>query len=374
MKIAVVHDWLIDWAGSERVVAQILQCFPTADVFSLVDFLTPADRQRIGGKTATVTLLQRAPMARTKLHFYLPLMPFAIEQLDVSNYDLVISSSHAVAKGVITGPHQLHLSYVHSPMRYAWDLQAEYLRGKEGRGLTGWALRWILHYLRMWDSRTHYGVDAFVANSGFVAQRIRKVYGREAQVIHPPVDVARFNATEAKEDFYVCVGRLMPYKRTDLVIEAFRNFGNRRLYVLGDGPELKALQRLGSPNIQFLGYQSDQVIQDYLQRARALIFAGTEDFGIVPVEAQACGTPVVAFARGGALETVVPDLTGVLFHEQSPAALRASIEQLERLTSSGAITAAACRRNAERFEEARFRREFSTFVEQQLRLRSALGS
>ncbi len=368
MKMAVVHEWFIDWAGSERVVQQILACYPHADLFALVDFLPPEHRSKILGKRVGTTFLQRLPFARSRHAYYLPWMPIAIEQLDLSAYDVVISSSHAVAKGVLTGPDQLHISYVHSPMRYAWDLQGEYLRGKNGSGLRGFFLRWVLHYLRQWDLRTANGVDAFVANSEFVARRIRKVYRRESTVIYPPVDVDAFPLHEHKQDFYLCAGRLESYKRTDVAVRAFAGMPTKRLVVLGDGPEFATLKKIASSNVRFVGYQSQELWLRYLQSAKALIFPGVEDFGITPVEAQACGTPVIGFGQGGLLETVIPlgqgDCTGILFSEQSPDSIVAAVELFEG--SSGVFDPHACRRNAERFTHAKFREAFRAFVEARL--------
>jgi glycosyltransferase involved in cell wall biosynthesis len=255
LKIAVVHEWLSDWAGSERVVAQILTCYPEADLFSLVDSLSDSDRAKIGGRYARTSFIARLPFSRSKPWRYLPLMPLAIEQFDLSDYDLIISSSHAVAKGVITGPDQVHVSYIHSPMRYAWDLQPDYLRGKMGRGMRGLALRPLLHYLRLWDMRTANGVDAYAANSSFVARRIWKTYRREARVIHPPVEVAQFSPLEVKDDFYLCASRLMPYKRVEIVAEAFSEMSKRRLVIIGNGPQLATVKRAAGPNVTILGYQ-----------------------------------------------------------------------------------------------------------------------
>lgn len=368
MRVAVVHEWFVDWAGSEKVVEQIVACYPDADLFALVDFL-PADRRaQLLDKRAKTTFLQRMPFSRTRLPWYLPLMPIAIEQLDLSSYDLIISSSHAVAKGVLIGPDQTHISYVHSPMRYAWDMQHDYLRGSLGKGLRGIALRSLLHYLRMWDVRTAYGVDAFIANSSFVARRIAKTYGRQADVVHPPVDIERFEVTRTKEEFYVCIARMMPYKRVDLVMEAFRSMPSKRVLIFGYGPELKTYKRVAPSNVEFLGYQSDLVVRDVLQRARALIFAGKEDFGIVSVEAQACGTPVIAYAQGGFAETVLPlgspTPTGVLFEHQTSAALADAVDTFER--NFDAFDPSSCRRNAERFSARQFREKFQILVNQQL--------
>lgn len=364
MRIAVVHEWLVEWAGSERVLAEILACFPEADLYSLVDTLGPGDRRHIGGKRANVSFVRRLPFSGTRPWWYLPLLPLAVEQFDLSQYDLIISSSHAVAKGVITGPDQIHVSYVHSPMRYAWDLQQDYLRGGMGRGLRGLALRGLLHYLRMWDVRTSHGVDAFAANSAFVARRIWKAYRREARVIHPPVDISSFSLQASKDDFYLCAARLIPYKRVDVVVAAFAQMPDRKLIVIGDGPEYKSIKRLAGANVTFLGYQPSEVLAAHLQNAKAFVFAAQEDFGILPVEAQACGTPVIAFGKGGVREIVrgldEPHPTGLFFNSQSAAALVDAINTFEQ--AGGAILATACRLNAERFSVDRFRAEFRRFV------------
>jgi len=365
VKIAVIHEWFLDWAGSEKVVEQILACFPDADLFALVDFLSRDDRKKILGKRATTTFLQRMPFVRRRHAYYLPWMPIAIEQLDVSGYDVVISSSHAVAKGVLTRPDQLHISYIHSPMRYAWDLQHDYLRGKNGRGLRGLALRWILHYLRLWDLRTVNGVDAFVANSNFVAGRIAKIYRRESTVIYPPVDVDSYPVSSVKKDFYLCAGRLETYKRIDLAVAAFARMPTKKLVIMGDGPEFHALRRAAADNVEFIGSQPQDKWVQYLQDAKALIFPGVEDFGITPIEAQACGTPVIAFARGGALETIRPfgqqQPTGEFFSAQSAEALQQAVLKFE--LNASAFDAGACRSNAEQFSIKRFRDRFVEFVE-----------
>jgi glycosyltransferase involved in cell wall biosynthesis len=361
LRVAIVHDWFVTYAGSERVVEQLIAMFPQADVFSLIDFLKPSDRRCLHGKPVTTTFLQKMPLTRKLYAAYLPLMPLAIEQLDLSGYDLVLSSSHCVAKGVLTGPDQLHISYVHTPMRYAWDGQHEYLAGsKFGRGMRGWFSRWMLHKLRIWDARTAAGVDSFVANSRFIARRIWKTYRRTAEVIHPPVDVEAFPLCERREDFYVTASRLVPYKRVDLLVDAFAELPDKRLVVMGDGPELGKLRTKAGHNVTLVGYQEFAAMRDYVQRARAFLFASREDFGIVLVEAQAAGTPVIAFGRGGALETVRPldgpTPTGHFFREQSVASVVEAIRTFER--ESFRILPSECRANALRFGVERFQREF----------------
>lgn len=373
MRIAVVHDWLVTYAGAERVLEQVLHCFPSADIFCVVDSLRDDQRGFILGKPATTTFVQRLPFARTRYRAYLPFMPFAIEQLDLSAYDLILSSSHAVAKGVITGPDQLHLCLCYSPIRYAWDLQHRYLKESGlDRGVRGWIARFLLHRIRTWDVRSSNGIDDFIAISSFIARRIRKTYRRESTVIYPPVDMEFFTPGGSREDFYLTVSRLVPYKRADLIAEAFGTMPNARLVVIGDGPDLRKVRQKAGPNVTVLGHQSVETVRDYLRRCRAFVFAAEEDFGIAPLEAQACGAPVIAYGRGGVRETVVPrdagvtDVavampTGVFFMEQSVEAIAAAVGYFEGV--SGEITSAACRLNAARFGVERFRAEFRGYVE-----------
>ncbi len=366
-RVAVVHDWLVVFGGAERVLREILAIFPEADLFAVCDFFSDEDRAKLFGKRAKTTFIQRLPRARTKYRAYLPLMPIAIEQLDMSGYDLVISSSHAVAKGVLTGPDQTHICYCHTPIRYAWDMQHEYLRQSGlSKGLKGALARLVLHYIRQWDVRTAHGVDKFIANSAYVARRIKKIYGRDAQIIHPPVDVDAFPIRHDKEDFYLTASRLVPYKRVDLIVEAFAQMPDRRLIVIGDGPEMPKLRRLAGPNVTLLGYQSDAVLLDHLQRARAFIFAAEEDFGILPIEAQACGTPVIAYGKGGALETVVSkdnyksnEQTGLLFYQQSGASLIGAVQQFEGTV----ISTDACRRWSQTFSIFKLNTEIAGIIQ-----------
>ncbi|TDN70081.1 glycosyltransferase family 4 protein [Paraburkholderia sp. BL10I2N1] len=373
VRIAIVHDWLVTYAGAERVLEQIIACFPDADLFSLVDFLD--DRTFVRGKPVTTSFIQKLPFARTKYRAWLPLMPLAIEQLDVSDYDVVISSSHAVAKGVLTGPDQVHISYVHSPIRYAWDLQHQYL--KQSNLISGprsALARMILHYIRNWDIRTSNSVDAFVANSAFIARRIKKVYQRDAQVIFPPVDVDAFSLNEQKEDFYLTASRMVPYKKIDLIVEAFAKMPQRRLVVIGDGPDMQKVRAKATPNVEIMGYQPFAVLHDRMRRAKAFVFAAEEDFGISVVEAQACGTPVIAYGKGGALETVrdlyEPRPTGMFFDEQSTDSIIAAVDDFD--ANSTRFSAADCRANAEQFSARHFRERFFEHVQQNVpALRSA---
>ncbi len=365
MKVALVHDWLVTYAGAERVLEQMLAVYPDADLFSLIDFVPEQERAFLGGRQVRTSFLQRLPGIRRHYRSFLPLMPLAIEQFDLSEYDLVLSSSYAVAKGVLTGPDQLHVCMCYSPMRYAWDMQHQYLRETGLDGVKGSPARWLLHRIREWDYRTANGVDDFIAISHFIARRIWKVYRREATVIYPPVDVDSFTPEGAREDFYVTASRMVPYKRIDLIVEAFAAMPERRLIVIGDGPEERRIRARGGPNIQFLGYQTFQVLRDHLRRARAFVFAAEEDFGIAPLEAQACGTPVIAYGKGGVLETIrgltCSQPSGVLYEHQDPEALRRAVATFE--AEMRRFTPENCRQNALRFSPDRFRRELAQHVE-----------
>lgn len=366
-RVAIIHEWLVTYAGAERVIEQLLKVFPDADLFSIVDFLEPHERGFLGGRTAKTTFIQNLPRARKSFRSYLGLMPLAIEQLDMSGYDLILSSSHAVAKGVLTGPDQVHISYVHSPIRYAWDLQHQYLEESDlTKGFKSWMARAILHYMRIWDSRTASGVDEFIANSAFIGRRVRKVYGRPAKVIYPPVDTDNFFPGKGKEDFYLVAGRLAPYKRVPLLVEAFAGMPDKKLVVIGEGPDMERIKAASSPNVQILGYQPFEVLRDHMQRAKAFVFAAEEDFGIAPVEAQACGTPVIAFGRGGALETVrgldKEQPTGLFFDEQTIPAIQAAVAEFER--NEGKFSVSNCQQHALRFSPDRFRTEIKSFVDE----------
>lgn len=372
MKIAIVHDWLVTYAGAERVFEQMLRCFPNADIFSTVDSLPSTQRAFVMGKLSTTTFVQRLPFARTRYRAYLSIMPFAIEQLDLSAYDLILSSSHAVAKGVITGPDQLHICMCYSPIRYAWDLQHRYLKESGlDRGVRGWVARMLLHRIRTWDVRSANGVDAFIAISQFISRRIMKVYRRESIVIYPPVDTDFFTPGGERGDFYLTVSRLVPYKRVDMIVEAFAGMPDKHLVVIGSGPDAHKVKRKATANVTVLGHQPIESVRDYLRRCRAFVFAAEEDFGIAPLEAQACGAPVIAYGRGGVRETVVPvghssgehlrAPTGVFFLEQTAEAVAAAVRYFETLVNE--VHPEACRENAVRFGVERFRAEFKSYVD-----------
>jgi len=370
MKIAIIHDWLVSYRGGERVVAELIRMYPDADVFSTVDFMDEKDRHILQGKVPKTSFIQRLPFARKHYRMYLPLMLTAIEQFDLTNYDLVISSSSAVAKGVITGPRQLHISYVHSPIRYAWDLQHVYLREAGlDKGMRGLYARALLHYVRMWDQRTANGVDHFVANSRFIAARIKKTYRRTAEVIYPPVDTDTFTPiTQARDDFYLTASSLVPYKRVPMIAEAFAAMPDKTLVVVGDGPDMAALKKIAGPNVRVLGYQSHDKLLKLFRTARAFVFAAEEDFGIMPVEAQACGLPVIAYARGGSLETIRgldhERPTGVFFAEQTIPSVIQAVHAFE--ANADRFDPDNIRANALRFSTERFHQSFRDAVDRQL--------
>lgn len=367
--VGLVADWLVTYAGAEKVIAEFIKLYPESELYSVVDFLSDDSRSMFQNKKATTTFIQKLPKAQKKYQAYLPLMPLAIEQLDVSEHDVILSSSHAVAKGVLTGPDQLHISYVHSPIRYAWDMQHQYLReAKLDKGFKGLLARWLLHKIRIWDYRTAPGVDHFIANSQFIARRIKKVYGRDADVIYPPVDVERFTLNENKEDYYFTASRMVPYKRIDLIVEAFGQMSDKKLVVIGDGSEMEKIKAKAGKNIEILGYQPNDVMNEHMRNAKAFVFAAEEDFGITPVEAQACGTPVIAYGKGGALETIRPcgveKPTGYFFKQQNVQSICDAITSFE--SSKIIIEPNDCRRNAERFSSERFSTEINEFINKKL--------
>ncbi len=363
MKTALVCDWLVSGVGGgEKVLAAIRSLYPSP-IYTLV---TDADKLKgtpFEGAEVHASFLQKIPMGKKIFRNLLPLFPLAIEQFDLSAYELVLSSSHCVAKGVLTHPEQKHICYCHTPVRYAWDLTHQYLReaGLE-RGVKGALARLFLHRIRAWDVGAVNRVDAFIANSGVVARRIQKYWGRESTVIYPPVDLSYFRLHEGKEAYYVAASRFVPYKRMDLLVEAFRLLPHARLVVIGDGPERKKVEAKAGRNVELLGMQSDAVLREHLSRARAFLFAAVEDFGILPVEAMACGTPVIAYGRGGVTETVVDGESGLFYREQTPEALAAAIRAFE---AGAPFDPRAVRARAERFDLPRFKLEYRNFVEAQ---------
>lgn len=367
LKVAIVHDWLVTYAGAEKVLTEMLKVYPEADIFSLVDFFDDKDREKIMGKKSQTTIIQNFPLAKKKYRNYLSFMPYAIEQLDLSAYDLIISSSHAVAKGILTSPHQLHISYIHSPIRYAWDMQHQYLKEANlEKGLKSFFVRKMLKKIRDWDYRTANGVDYFISNSDFIGRRIWKVYRRESTTIYPPVDVNDFDYNQLieKEDFYLTASRMVPYKKIDLIVEAFSEMPNKKLIVIGTGPDFEKIKSKAAKNVVLMGYQSFEVLKEHMQKAKGFVFAAEEDFGITPVEAQACGTPVIAFGKGGSLETVrglhQENPTGVFFQEQTVNAVKEAINKFE--DNIELLKAENCRKHALEFSPEQFKTNLKDFV------------
>lgn len=368
--VAVVSDSMSAYGGAERVIEQILRIYPHADVFTVMDALPPGDRGFLGGRTIRTSFLNRVPGGRRFYRSLFALWPLAVEQLDVTKYDLVISSHHSVAYGVLTRPEQVHVSYVHSPMRYAWDLQHEYLReGGLERGIKSWIARRMLHSARIWDFCAAQRPDVMAANSGFVATRLRRLHRRDSTRIYPPVAVEEFAPPipiEEREPFYLSVGRLVPYKRTELVMRAFARM-DRKLKVVGTGPELARLRAMCPPNVELLGRIPTAEVHRLMATAQAYVFAGVEDFGITAVEAQAAGTPVIAYGRGGLAETVrefgMPAPTGLFFHQQTEDAIIEAVRTFERADIRAILTPENCVANAALFAAKRFRTQFADLVD-----------
>jgi len=358
MKIAIVHDWLVTNAGAEKVLKAMLDMYPDADIFSLVDFLNEKDRNIVlNGKYAKTSFIQKLPFAKNHFRNYLPLFPKAIESLDVTAYDLIISSSWAVAKGVKTTSNQIHICYCHTPIRYAWDLYEEYTSDLPQP--KKFLVQKVLKYIKKWDIATLDRVDYFIANSKFIQERISRTYKRESTVIYPPVDTITFSFQSKKEEYYLAASRLVPYKKTKLIVEAFNLMPDKKLVVIGKGEEYEEIKRIAKENISVLGYQNDTVLVSYMQKAKAFVYAAVEDFGIVPIEAMACGTPVIALNKGGTKETVIDAITGVHFEDQTQESLIEAIHRFENI----AFDFTAISLHAKKFSISNFKTDFKQFVE-----------
>src|SRR5262245_43468489 len=367
MKVALVHDWLPVFSGAERVLAEIMRVVGSSDLYTLYDFLDDRDHAALGARRIYTSALNDLPFVEKYYRWTFPFCPQAMEAFNLAQYDLVVSSCAAFAKGIIPHPHQKHVAYVHTAVRYAWDQSFEYLsQTPMSRFPAGIVLGRLLHRMRMWDVRTAHSADVFVANSSIVKRRIEQTYGRRAVVIEPPVDLSEIALVEQKDDYFVVASRLVPYKRIDLVVRAFSEMPSLRLLVVGDGPEMPRLRALAGANVTFTGYLPRAALIETLQKARAFVFAAYEDFGIVMAEAQAAGTPVVAFGRGGAADIVVPlpadRPTGVLFAEQSVESVNQAVELFCR--EERRISPAACRANVERFAPENFRWRLHALIEE----------
>ncbi len=368
-RVALIHDWLPLIGGAERVLQELTHIFPQADIFTLFDFLTPQQKEMFNAKNIYSSYLNKLPYVKKYYRHLLGCCPQAIESFDLTEYDLVFSSSASVAKGVITRPNQVHIAYVHSPARYAWDLTHQYLKQSNlDKGIKGYIAQRLLHKFRIWDMRTANGVDHFISNSDYIAKRIYKTYRRDAKTIYPPINIDFFDFCDAKEDFYLTASRFVPYKRVDLIASAFAKMPDKKLVIIGDGPDYDIIKLISdkAPNITMLGYQETSVLKDYMQRSRAFVFAAEEDFGIIPLEAQACGTPVIAYGAGGALETVIgidsnpATGTGIFFDTQTADSIEEAVKRFDSYYSTKIHK--SCRDNAEKFSVATFRDNMRNFI------------
>ena len=363
MKIAIVHEWLVSNAGSEKVVRNILDIYPDADIFSLVDFLDDEMRKEvINGKFAKTSFIQYLPFAKKLFRNYLPFLPKAIESFDLEKYDLIISSSHAVAKGIKKRDNQLHISYCHTPIRYAWDLYDEYTTSlKQPKKFL---VQQTLKYIRSWDIRTLNRVNYFIANSKFVQNRIKRTYKMDSTVIYPPINTDKFTLEENKEDFYFTASRLVPYKKTKLIVEAFNQMPDKKLVVIGSGEEFDGIKAIARENIVLLGYQEDNILINHMKKAKAFVYAAIEDFGIVPIEAMSCGTPVIALNDGGTAETLIDGVTGVHFKNQLKEDIIAAVKRFETLSFDYKRISEL----TQSYSIERFKKEFSSFINSKIKL------
>lgn len=361
MKKALIADWYYVNGGAEKVLHSINTIWNDFDHYALIDFLPEKDRPYVfpgHSSQVTTSFIQQLPTAKSNHRKFLALFPSAIESFDLTNYDLIISSSASIAKGVLSHSNQVHISYIHSPMRYAWDLYFSYLKEANLRGVKAWYAKRVLHKMRLWDILSTNRVDHLVANSNYIAKRIEKIYRREATVIYPPVDINQFQLETSKEDYFLTASRMVSYKKMDLIVEAFGYMPDKKLVVIGDGPEMKKIRSKASKNIEILGHVSYSSLIAYMQGAKAFVYAAEEDFGIAPVEAQACGTPVVAFGKGGSLETVTKNVSGLFFYEQSVASITNAIKEFEKID----FDYEKVRANAEKFSKEIFEHKFKEFV------------
>ncbi|GAB4336093.1 MAG: glycosyltransferase family 4 protein [Calditrichia bacterium] len=367
LRVALVHDWLTGMRGGEQVLEVFCELFPEANLFTLLH-IPGTVSETITRHPIHTSFINRLPMVKTRYRHYLPLFPTAIERFILKDYDLVLSTSHCVAKGIIPGPNTLHIAYLHTPMRYVWDMYEEYF-GKEKVGfVTRTLISFFANYLRMWDVTSSQRVDYFIANSAHVAKRIKKYYRRSAEIIHPPVSTEMFRPASGNEGYDLILSALVPYKKVDLAIEAYNKM-QRQLVVVGSGPEKDRLQQLAGPTIRFYDWQPAEKLPEFYQNCRALIFPGEEDFGIVPLEAMASGKPVIAFGKGGALETVVgvdnptgASPTGVFFYRQTPESLIQAVEQSLTINWD----AETIHRHARNFDRSVFKQKIQQFVSEKL--------
>jgi len=361
LKVALVQDWLTEIGGAEKVFKEIASLYPDGDIYTLVAHEEIIKNLGLQSHKIYTSFIQKLPFAKTKYRNYLPFFPYAIEQFDLSSYDLIISSSYAVAKGVLTNSSQIHICYCHSPMRYAWDLYHQYIKlAGLSKGIKGLFVKYVLHNIRQWDVISSNRVDYFIANSNYIKKRIKKVYNRDSVTIYPNVAVHDFELSTKRENFYVTCSRFVPYKKIDVIVQAFALMPEKELYLIGDGPDFKKIRKMAPANVHLLGYQPFEVLKDYLSKAKAFIFAAEEDFGIISVEAQASGTPVIAYGKGGSTETVVNNKTGIFFYEQTAASVAEAVRYFEQNIHK--FNYAEIANHVSLFSTERFRQEFAAYL------------
>ena len=372
MKVAIIHEWLVTVGGSDKVCKAILDIFPNADIYTLVAKKEICEELGIPWEKVHTSFIQNMPFSKSHHRTYLPLFPLAIEQFDLRGYDVIISSSHCVAKGILKKENQLHICYCHSPIRYAWDMYNEYLEGSGlQKGIKGWLVRYLLHRVRKWDLLSSFRVNYFISNSDYVGKRIKETYRRHSTTIHPNIDISHFELCEKKHDYYLASSRLVSYKKIDIVIEAFNQMPDKKLIVIGGGPDLQAYRKLAKSNINVMGYQPFDVLKEKMQHAKAFVFAADEDFGMIPIEAESCGTPVIAYGHGGSLETVCEGKTGLFFKEQTVESIIDAVTRFESMDEQPFLPS-DCRKWAEGFSEERFKKEIKEFVEHKYSLFNSL--
>jgi len=364
-KTAIVHDWFASYAGSERVVESLTNIWNGADVYTLFSFLNEEEKKIIIKNNVLQTSFLQKIVSEKNYRNFLPLFPFAVEQFDLSGYKLVISSSHAVAKGAKTSKDQLHICYCHTPIRYVWDLREQYLNQTNLKsGVKGWTANKVLNYIKRWDIKTKNRPDYYIANSRYIAERIKRIYERDAEVIYPPVDTEKFECETVKEDYYLTASRFVPYKKIDLIAEAFTKMPDKQLVIVGEGPEETKIKSKSGKNIEFVGFKSADELSSIMLKAKAFVFAAEEDFGIVIIEALSCGTPVIALNKGGSAETVINNKHGILFNEQSPASLIEAVKKFEN--SEIKFNPADLSNYAKSFDRKVFEERIRNFVEDKL--------
>lgn len=357
MRTVLVHDWMVGLGGGEKVLRALHEMYPVP-IYTLIHNPKALQGTYFEKKEIHSSFIQKLPFAKKLYRNYLPFFPLAIEQFNLGDYNLILSNSHAVAKGVLTTPSQMHICYCNTPMRYAWDLYHFHL--EQLKGIKKSLARVLLHKLRHWDLHSQQRVDHFIGNSKCVVKRIKKVYGRDAVAIYPPVNVDDFTISKAREDYYFTCSRLVPYKRIDLLIKAFSLMPDKKLVIIGDGPEMPKLKKMAAKNVELLGEQTDEVLKQTLARSKAFLFAAEEDFGIVAVEAQASGVPVIAYGKGGSLETVISGKTGIFFPEQNPTSIIAAIQAFEKQEHT--FDPLLIQSHAKAFSKERFQREMREFI------------